>query len=41
MMIILMMTKVIVMCFLHPKGPQTRLEPGGQKNYDNYNDNDG
>ena len=24
-----MMTMMIVMCFLHPKGPQTGLAPGG------------
>ena len=30
-MMILMMTMVIVMCFLHPKGPLTELAPGGQK----------
>ena len=31
MMIMMMttMTMMIIMCFLHPKGPQTGLAPGG------------
>ena len=28
-MMIMMMTVIIMMCFFHPKGPQTGLAPGG------------
>ena len=28
-MMIMMMKMMIIMCFLHPKGPQTGLAPGG------------
>ena len=28
-MLMRMMTMMIIMCFLHPKGPQTGLAPGG------------
>ena len=28
-MMIMMMTIMIIMCFFHPKGPQTGLAPGG------------
>ena len=28
-MMIMMMKMIIIMCFLHPKGPQAGLAPGG------------
>ena len=28
-MMMTMMTMMIIICFLHPKGPQTGLAPGG------------
>ena len=34
MMMILITLIVIILCFLHPKAPQTGSEPRGQKNYD-------
>ena len=41
MMIMMMMTMMIIMCFLHPKGYQTQLAPGeGPINYDDDDDND-
>ena len=33
-MMMMMITMMIIMCFLHPKGPQTGLAPGGPINYD-------
>ena len=39
MVMTLMMTMVILMCFLHPKGPLTGLTPG-DKIYDVDDDDD-
>ena len=46
MMMITILTMMNIMCFLHPKGPQTGLVPGGPIKYDDDddfddNDNDG
>ena len=41
MTMIFMMTMIIMMYFLHPKGPNTRLAPGGEAiNYDDNDDDD-
>ena len=36
----MMMTMMILMCFLHSKGYQTQSAPGGALNYNDDNDND-
>ena len=45
MVMTIMMTMMkIIMCFLHSKGPQTHLAPGGVRggaiNYDDYDNDD-
>ena len=41
----MMMTMMIMMCFLHPKGSQTQSAPGGwgkgAKNFDDDDDDNG